>query len=411
MAKPMLRGIPAFDASIGYGTANDVTILYNGSAASHKIYVYEAESNRIVINGTSKTGLYLTIPAGTLSNNKQYYIGVTVTDTSGTVSEMSDYVFFSCYATPTFRFSNVTNGQSITNPAFTARLQYSQAQGRGLMSYIFYLYEISESDDNLETSTLVYTSNTFYDSTLECTYRGLESKKYYYIQAVGNTVDNMVIDTGKIRIKADFVQPSDEYYILKVENNPICGWISYRTNIHIVEGEYLDFLAGDNPPDDFEFLTDPDPNDILDYAQKIPVPSEDKGVSNSYIDCTSGILSYRSGWNCPGDFLVRINFKDLVSNEDEAIIKMFSDDGDKVSIFFIGYEDEDETFYRFKLVAENDVTSYILYSDPIRNPEMPLSGSFTFNRKNNLYAIGAFNYISVESKYASDLISGDIVGL
>lgn len=410
MAKPMLRGIPAFDASNGYGIGNSVTILYSGSAVSNKIYVYEADTNRRVINGTQNTGLNLIIPANTLSNNKQYYIGVTVTDDYGNVSELSDYVFFSCYSTPVFRFSNVTNGQHVTRPVLDAKLQYSQAQNRGLMSYIFYLYEISASGDSGETSKLIYTSNTYYDNSLECTFRGLEATKSYYIQAKGNTVDNMVIDTGLVRILADFIQPNEDYYILKVENNPVCGWISYKTNVHIVEGEFWEVLAGEQS-DVLELLTDPNESDPNDFSRKIIVYEENKGVSNSYVDCTSGLLIYKSGWNCPKDFMLRVNFKDLYADETWPMIRMVSTDGYEIKIYFNEYDDNGNISYRFRLVANNGLAEYVLYSRPIIEPVLPVSGSFSFNRINDLYSMSAFNILCNEIRYSPEVIANDTVGM
>ena len=379
MAKPMIRGVTAFDASIGYSA----DIIYSGTVISNKVFVYESDTNKCVINGFVSSGRSYVINPGLLVNGKMYYIGVTITDEYNKESELSDYVFFSCYAVPTFEFVNVQDGKLVTVPFLEAKLIYSQAQGRQLLSYHFLLYEINTNDNNIETEKLLFTSNEYYDLTLSCTYRGLESGKYYSIRAVGSTVDNMVIDTGSIRVRVSYIQPQDDYYVLKVTNQPNCGWIEYKTNVRIIEGEYWKKLDQNTEMPD-RIMTREELEANYEYI-------EDKTVSDSFIDCTDGILLYNRNWIITDDFMMRINFKDLRLSKEYPLVMLYNQtEREYIKLYLLYYEDY-EDFVRFRLNVQSGGRDYFVYSDPIYNVTLPLQGSCSFCRKNNLYKLTGFN--------------------
>lgn len=388
MAKPIIRGIAAFDAALGYGTDGTVTISYSGSASKNRLYIYDAETNRIIQNAgkdyTENPGLILSIPAGLLTNAKSYYAGVEVVDSKNNVSELSDYVFFDCYSTPLFEFSNVHSHDTIENSFLEATLSYSQAEDRDLLSYIFYLYEITYSGNNQEISTLIYTSHTYYDATLACLYRGLESGTYYDIRAIGTTVDNMIVDTGMVRIRVQYVRPKGDYYILKLTNNPNCGWIEYKTNVRIIQGKTWVKKDGVEIPD--RILT---PEERAQYYDEVELHIS----GDSTIDATDAALIYDNVWSVAGDFMVRVNVIDLIPSSTSPFIKMYNPNtGHYLKVYLIQYDESDYSFVRFKLVVEAGSKSYIRYSDEIRKTDS-ITCSVAVNRINNLYSMDVFNIV------------------
>lgn len=374
MAKPILRSIPAFDARLGYGVDNSVEIVYSGTAVYNKLYIYAADTNKLVVNGEQSSGIYLNIKANTLTNNKSYYCCVSIVDEYNNETDKSDFVFFSCYDTPSFFFDNIE--PQINTSSLTAKLLYSQANGRELMSYIFYLYDYNQ------LSAPISSSATYYDSTMEYTYKGLESGKKYYIRAVGDTVDGMVVDTGLVQISVQYVMPNDEYYILDLENNSTCGWIQYKTNIHIIEGSYVKFLS----TEDSKGIITQDRNNIV---AKFDFQSSD--VADSMVDCKSAILVYDKGWSVDDSFMLRVNFAELQASAEYPCIRLLDEDGVDVSIYLNAYYDNDRNFVRFKLVVDSEGLPYIAYSEPFYGVTNNITGSLMINRIDNLYSIVAFN--------------------
>lgn len=341
----MLKNIPAFDANVGYGIDEVVEIVYSGVARSNKLYVYESDTNRLVIDGYENATDRLIIPPNRLTNSKSYYICVSITNINNEVTELSDYVFFTCYSTPSLYFNNVNDGDVIYTTSITASLTYIQPEDRELLSYRFYIYEYNQTTESYE-NTPMSSSSTYFDSTMSYTFKGLEANKTYYIRAVGDTVDGMIVDTGYYKVLVLYTQPGDSYYVMDVENYPVCGWIQYKTNVRIVEGKYGQILSKGN-------------NDgLIDHKGSIfivPYDFGEKTVSESIVDCRDGILVYDSGWAVPDDFSLRVNFFDMNLTDEDGYpcIRILDDNENDASVYLYRYDD-DETFYRFKLVVKNN---------------------------------------------------------
>lgn len=335
MAKATVRHITAFDATKPF----TVNFSWNGSISSNTMTVYETSSNHIVYNH-QQTGTDLThvIPANTLQNGSKYYVGIVVTDSSGNPSEMSNYTFFGCFAEPHFAFSGMSQTTAVSAFSHRVTLEYSQAQSRALMSYVFYLYDVNR--------VLLASSNTFYDNTMAYTFRGLEDSATYYVRCVGKTVDDVDCDTGYYKIDVN-VKVKNQYYALSTTNDSDNGFIRYSANVIKIE------------------YTGPD----LSFAE-------------SFVDAREKPIYYDRGINLTDDFLFRIDFKDLSRQYTGNIITLKSDKSVvAVDIIRMGAAD-----YRFRLTVVRNGRTYTIYSAQYNLADV-ISGSITIIHKKGLYEI------------------------
>lgn len=319
MAKPTINQIRSFDAA----TEKAVEITWSGTISGTRIVIFESSTGDQVYDSDMVTGTSprITIPANTLSNGRQYYAGVYVYDRTGAISDLSDYSFFICYSTPIFRFSGIS-GTTITidSTGYEVNIDYQQAEGRKMMSYNFYLYDSSKRT--------VSVSDTFYDESFHYNYKGLLDSEYY-IQAIGETVDNVHVETDLIKIVST-KKSGDSYYVFNVTNNHVNGYIEYNTNV--VQIEY----TGD----------------------------EDFVVKNGRLDLTDGrVLYYDQGYRISGDFSIYVKVKNLKADSETPFVMLNDDESNAIKIFLIQKDDK----ARFVL---NVADTYYLFSD-----------YFTFNKK------------------------------
>lgn len=355
MAKPIIQRFTAFDATADH----TITITWSGTVASNSVFVYAASTNALVYSGSASGRLVHIIPADRLTNGSQYYVNATVTDAEGVESEVSDNYFFSCYSTPTFEFDDPPN--KIQGSSVRVMVRYAQAENRQIMSYAFYLYT--------KSGYLLQTSETFFDNTLAYTYKGLLDNTEYYIRARGNTVDNMLVDTGMHLISVKSGNAA-RMSILTCDNEPKEGRIHYHTTIYRIEyhGE-----------DDIE-------------------------IYDSKADVHGKTLYYDKGFCIDGDFTFKADFEDLITDDKTPMVEIRNDKGDSVCVYLMNYDGE----YRWKLIATNGNYKYMIYTDPYYF-DGPISGRINFRRVNNLYQFGMTNLSAKNYSYLTDESDIDFV--
>lgn len=356
MAKPTVRHIGAFDAAL------DHTIQFDWSGRSSTnchIWIYNQISNALVYEkSVASTLSTYTIPSGTLTNGTRYYLQIQLTDTAGTVSETSDNSFFSCYSTPTLSFVGVDNPWNTDQRSNTITLSYSQAEGRSLLSYACFLYDVNKS--------LIFESDTIYDQSLTYTFRGLNDNTKYYIQAQAESVDGMSCKTELLSLNINTDQ--QEYYVFAAENDFLHGWIKYYSNIITIE------YRGDAEI----------------------VVKDGKAYANTEK------LYYDNGFDLSGDFTAKLDVVDLVSS-DNPFLEM----NNGTDYIYLYYQESPNpttyagnVAYRFKLVVTNGQYQYVIYSNAIQALDNTITGNVTIRRKDNLYQI-----------YGTDLSTYTMVGI
>ena len=322
--KPVVKQIIPFDAD----NEHKIEFSWAGSRVyGHKIEIYDNETNEKVYPLTDDEefttyALYHTLPAETLINGKKYSVQVSVRDYQEVYSEWSDKYSFKVFSTPEFIFENITEeNKQFTSSSVTARVKYLQKEYEDIGSYKFYLYD---SNNNV-----LQISDTKYErDEINYTYKGLDNNTFYYIQCIGVTANGMPIDTGKVKIFIKYENTSI-YARFFAENDVQHGGNKWSTNIVLID------YTG---------------NKTFEY------------VDNDYIDLTNDKIYYDNGYTIPNDGAIIISGKSFYKNNNH-ILSIYNKD----SIYQINLYSyiHDDTTLRFKLVVNNMINNYILYSKPM----------------------------------------------
>ena len=325
--KPIIKQIVPFDARYEY----KIEFSWAGSRVyGHKISIYDNETNEKVYPPTDEAefisyALYHTLPAETLTNGKKYSVQVAVRDSQGEYSEWSNKYSFQVFTKPDFVFENIENEQEISNSSVITRVRYSQKEFEDIDSYKFYLYD---SNDNV-----LQVSDTKYGrDDISYTYKGLDNNTFYYIRCMGVTANGMPIDTDKVKIFIKY-ENSSIYARFFAESDSKHGGNKWNTNIVLID------YTG---------------NKTFEY------------VDDSYINLTNDVIYYDKGYTIPNDGAIIISGKSFYKNNNH-VLSMYNHKDEQKSVYQINlysYIYDDNTL-RFKLVVNNMINNYILYSKPM----------------------------------------------
>lgn len=227
MATVYFNTINPFDAKFD----KKIPYYYSGGNQQyyHKVTITNSITNTTVYSETRQTlQLNFTIPANKLTNGGKYSVQISVYDIDMKLQGTSINMNFICLTTPIFQISNLKDGQIIRTSNYNFELMYKQAEGELLQSYKMSLY-----DNN---KTLLYTSGNKYNiDNMFVNISSLEDNIEYYVQAEGITVNGLVVNTGYIKLIADYLSPSS-FYVVSLENVENKGAILIRSNIVSIEG-------------------------------------------------------------------------------------------------------------------------------------------------------------------------------
>lgn len=341
--KPIVKSIIPFDANYDY----NVTFSWSGSRAyGNRIVITNAETLSTVMDETITTySLSHTIPAGTLTNGNKYLVQIAVYDYQNTSSELSNKYAFYVFTTPTFEFVNIKDNAKFENASVQAIVNYSQLEFEDIDSYQFYLY-----DKNY--NILQITEQMYGRSSIVYTYKGLENDTYYYIQCVGVTVNGMPIETDKIKINIKY-ENNSAYARFFAEPDPKHGGNKWSTNMTLIESTSEE---------------------------------EYKYIDGTHIDLRENKIFYDNGFILENDGCFVIKGKHLfktnhifsVYNQELPIYQM--------NIYSYLYDD---TTLRFKVVANNSIDKYIIYSLPMTFTDED-EIEIRVHKKNNIYSIETY---------------------
>lgn len=341
MAKPVINKINPLDAT----KDNIISMSYVGNLPySNRIVISDAMTLAVLYDDTSTNTNFAiehTIPANTLTNGKKYAIQGQVFDLDGNASSLSDKAYFWCLATPLFYFENVNDGDVFNTASIFATLVYQQPDYEDLNTYRYYLYD--------GTKNLLLESEIFYGTdNLIYTYRGLNDDKFYYIRAIGNTVNGIQLDTGYIKIFVNYENPED-YKLIYAECDPKNSIVTYQTNFVVI-----------NPSDATEYEFD-----------------------NGWINLIDKTLVYDKDFIVNGDFTMSIRGRDMYRNQ---TIMRASNENEGFTLSSYVYDDGQ---MRYKLSVPNGLCNYILYSNPIMPEEQDIV-TIHIRRINNVYQLYCF---------------------
>ena len=340
MAKPIIYSLDA----MAYEEDNIIPFTYSGGIIKKsEIRISASSNNEVIYSGTQTSGStnYL-LPANSIDVNTygtQYYVQIRVTENDNTKSSWSDTRFVYFITTPTFRFTNITEDEVIEQSYVDLQLLYYQLENEQLQEVIYYLYDSSK--------TLLTTSGVSYDvSVLKYKFNGLVDG-IYYVRAKGETVHGYQVDTNYVKINIDYITP-ETFSNFYITNNYNLGQIEYETNIISID------YHGD---DEFEF-------------------------EDGYINLIEKTLIYDRGFNVADNCTFIIKGKDMYRS-DVVFFSLF-DSNRKFGFYITSYIYDDDKI-RYKLVANNGLDNYILYSPPIDELESSDLVAFWIRKKEDIY--------------------------
>lgn len=343
MAKPSVVRLTPQDATQDF----KITMTYSNTLPySNRIVIYDATTLAVLYDNTTTNLNYSIehiVPANTLTNGKKYAIQGQVFDINGNGSSLSDKMYFWCLATPSFYFENIENGKIFDTASIFATLVYEQSDWEDIGEYRFYLYD--------EIKQLLLESESFYDTEhLTYSYKGLSDDKFYYIRAVGSTVNGIQMDTGYIRIFINY-ENQEDYKLIYAECNENNSIVTYQTNFKVIN-------PSGTKDGDFEY-------------------------ENGWINLIDKTLIYDQNFIVDGDFTISIRGRDMYKNA--TILKCLN----KKTGFTLSSHIYDDGSMRYKLVVPNKLCNYILYSDPIVPSGLDII-TIHIRRINNVYQLYCF---------------------
>ena len=344
--RPVIEQIENFDAT----TSKTIRFFYGGEASyGSRLRIYDVKNftTPVYVNDVLNMHYTNSIIADNLINGKQYaaeiisYSNVSFQDIYA--SEVSNKVYFWCLSKPIFKFTNIVEGEMINSQSFTAELFYEQADGYDLSQF---KYEIYDSRLNLISSSPYYSN---YDENSSYNFNGLENNEVYYIRAEGVTTMGQIVDTGYISVFILFQKP-DNYSVLYAQNdNSGNGIIEYNTNIILIEPT--------RDKDEYDY----------DYG---------------FINLEDDTIVYNQNFIIDGDFIMAVRHKSMVGD-----LLRCSNTNRGFTLSIIECKDIDK--FRYKLVVPNEISNYILYSEPFYMDGENILTCW-IRRKNNIYELTTF---------------------
>lgn len=343
MAKPSVVRFEPQDSTKDF----TINMTYSGTLPySNRIVIYDATTLAVLYDDTTTNLNYSIehiVPANTLTNGKKYAVQGQVFDINGNASSLSDKMYFWCLATPSFYFENINDGKIFDTASIFATLVYKQSDWEDIGEYRFYLYD--------ELKQLLLESESFYDAEhLIYSYKGLSDDKFYYIRAVGSTVNGIQMDTGYIKIFINYENPED-YKLIYAECDESNSMVTYQTNFVVIN-------PSSSKDNDYEY-------------------------DNGWINLIDKTLVYDQDFIVNGDFTMSIRGKDMYRNA--TILKCSNEE---IGFTLSSYIYDDDTM-RYKLSVPNGLCNYILYSEPISPSAFDIV-TIHIRRINNVYQLYCF---------------------
>ena len=352
LIRPILYSIPAFDAT------NSQIFNFNVSGGDqvvkNRLVISKQSDNTIVYDNIQTTFAFRhVVPENTLTNGEYYSAYVITYNSANEQSAPSLGIQFYCFSSPSFEFSNIPINRVISNASYNFIVTYDQDESEYLRSYTFNLYNSERV--LLATSGIQYISNiSTLPLNINYTFNGLNDKETYYIEANGQTMHGMVVDTGFILFSVQYEVPN-VFSIISLDNNCEGGYITIQSNLVGINGE-----------------SNPSPPIYVDDNTAIDLTGE-----GSYV-------LWNSGYEINGDFTASLWGRNF--NENSKIIEM----SNGIQTLTVNYRKDENGYFYAELIVKEGFYTYYLYTDSIdiySNDKLQI----WFRRIGNLYEIGLYN--------------------
>ena len=352
LIRPILYSVSAFDATDSQ--IFNFNVSGGDQVVKNRLVISKQSDNTIVYNNVQTTFAFRhVVPANTLVNGEYYSAYIITYNANDEQSSPSLGIQFYCFSSPSFLFSNIPINRVITNASYNFIVTYNQNESEYLRSYTFNLYNSERV--LLATSGIQYiTSTPTLPLNVNYIFSGLNDRETYYIEANGQTMHGMFVDTGFILFSIQYETPN-VFSIISLDNNCEGGYITIKSNLVGIDGE-----SYPSPPIYVDDDTAIDLSNIGDY------------------------VLWNSGYEINGDFTASLWGRN--SNENSEIISL-NDSIQKLTVNF--RKDENDLFYAELIVKEGYYTYYIYTNSISINDEDELQ--IWFRRINSLYEIGLYN--------------------
>lgn len=188
----------------------------------NELEIYNAETNLLVYQKivTSFNFKHI-VPLGTLTNGGRYKAKIRTYNTTGDMSNWSDFINFKCSTTPTIALNPVNNG-IVNNQTYIFTGTYFQAEGEDIQSYKFFLYD--------RYQVQIAMSGEMYSTVVQHEFTGFDNDENYYIEIKAKSSGGVEVTTGLISIYAKYIQPRMNS-VLDLTNNSDKATVSIEANI------------------------------------------------------------------------------------------------------------------------------------------------------------------------------------
>lgn len=352
LIRPILYSTSAFDATTS--KIFNFNVSGGDQVVKNRLVISKQSDNTIVYDNIQTTFAFRhVVPENTLINGEYYSAYVITYNSANEQSAPSLGIQFYCFSSPSFEFSNIPINRVISNASYNFIVTYDQDEFEYLRSYTFNLYNSERV--LLTTSGIQYISST---STLPLninyTFNGLNDKETYYIEANGQTMHGMVVDTGFILFSVQYEVPN-VFSIISLDNNCEGGYITIQSNLVGINGE-----SNPSPPIYVDDNTAIDLTEVGDY------------------------VLWNSGYEINGNFTASLWGRDF--NENSEIVNL----SDGMQNLIVNYRKDENDLYYVELIVREGFLIYYIYSDSVSvSSEDELQ--VWFRRINHLYEIGLYN--------------------
>lgn len=348
LTKPLLYQQVAFDST------QDNTFLFSSQGGSqvtqNQLTIRNNATNAIVYQQTQTTFQFQHIvPANTLVNGTYYSATLVTYDALGNASPVSNTIQFYCYSQPVIAFTNIPVSGIIANASYNFTLQYAQAQGELLNSYVVNLYNSAQSQ--ISTSGTQYvTSSAVPPTDVDYTFSGFEDNLTYYVECNAVTVNGTQITTGKVQFSVSYTSPV-AFTVMELTNNCSGGYIVIQSNLALIEG-----------------LSNPSP----------PIYIENKEID---LTASGSWVKWTAGYQISGDFTAKIWARDITPN---SIILIFTNEANQTITLRYMVDSDDNTKVYVDLTVDG---GYYIYSPSIVAPPTTETVCIQIRRINNIYEL------------------------
>lgn len=348
LTKPILSNVPAWDVTVGQTFTFNV--VGGDQVVGSSLYILNNATGTVVYSRTITSFKYeITVPPNAvgLVNGVYYRAYVETTDVNGNVSVPSNSIQFYCYATPTWSFTNVSEGSVINNSNFIPEVSYNQTQSEPLASYRIALYNAFQTE--IASSGVQYVSTSTVPISVAYAFSGLSDNTVYYVKAFGQTINDTVIETDFVRFIVQYSAPA-VFSRFFLSNNCKEGYITYTSNTALIEGK-----SQPSPP---TYIGD----------EKVDLTEEGDWVR------------WDDGFIVGGDFTIKAWIEQ--PNDNSPLITLTNLEGQQMQIGY--YEDLANTN---KVYADFYAEGYYIFTPSITKPTSSQQLCIQLRRIRNVYEL------------------------